>query len=274
MTDFATLETSIESSRPIELFRFVLGSDSFFYTSAEDDLLVDGETWQAIPIARGRLLQGSDADRNGLLVTMPSAEGFARKFILVAPSAQAQFSLFRYQRDESPAFDTQVLLFEGLVQSAKFSDDGHTAELTIKSQEAALGRNVPRFTYMGMCNHFLYDANCGANPSSFNHVGEVTAVSGLTITVDGAGASGFDFTGGYCRPTGENDYRTVYAQSGDVLTLNVPFAIDPLGSNVQIFAGCDHLIAGDCALVFDRVEFFGGFPWVPEDDVFRTGIKV
>lgn len=274
MTDFSTLETSVESSQPLELYQFVLGSETFRFTSSEDDLLVDSNTWTAIPIYRGRLVQGADAERSSLSVSLPGVEAFPRKFIVTAPAARCSFSLYRYQRNESPSFDTQVLLYQGFVQSAKFTDDGHTAELTIKALEAALGRNIPRFGYMGLCNHFLYDSNCGVNPSSFDYTGEVTLVDGFDITVSGLSGAGLDFVGGYARPTGENDFRTVYAQSGDVLTLNVPFANDQTGNNLQVFAGCDHLVDGDCALVFDNVERFGGFPWVPTDDVFRSGIIV
>lgn len=274
MSDFPTLETSVESSRPIELYRFTMGSEEFFFTSAEDDIVVDGDTYVATAISRNKIAQGADSARATLQVTLPSTEALTRKFIVISPAARGEFSLFRYQRDESPAFDTRVLLFEGIIQSVKFSDDGQLAEIAIRTLESALARNIPRFTYLGMCNHFLYDESCGVDPSLFNHIGEVTLVDGFDITVTGAGASGFDLKGGYCRPTGEADFRTVFQQTGDVLTLNEPFGTDPTGANVQCFAGCDHLIGGDCALVFDNVAEFGGFAWVPEDNIYRTGIKV
>lgn len=272
MTSFDTLETSVESSRPIELYEFVLGSTTYRYTSAEDTLTVGSEEFIPLAIARGPMEQGSDQATRTLVITMPSDNAFAEQYINVVPGERASVSLFRYQRDESPAFATQVLLFKGLVQSVRFPEDGTVAEIAVRSIEAALNRNVPRFSYMGMCNHFLYDAACSVDPSAFNHIGSVTAVSGNDVTVTGAGASGFDFVGGYARPTGANDFRMVLAQSGDVLTLLLPFADSILGGDLQVFAGCDHLIAGDCALVFDNVINFGGFGFVPNRNVFQTGL--
>ncbi len=272
MTSFNALEISRESSRPIELFQFTLGSTSYYYTSTSDELTVDGQDFIPESITRGRLEQGSDAANRTLIITVPSTNTFAQLFLDIVPGERAHVSVYRYQRDESPAFNTAVLIFKGIVQSVRFPDDGYTAEIAVRSIEVALNRNIPRFTYMGMCNHFIYDSGCGANPSSFNHTGLVTAITGSVITVAGAGASGFDFVGGYCKPVAAFDYRMVLAQSGDDLTLLLPFGDNLVGTNLQIFAGCDHLIDGDCALVFDRVESFGGFAFVPNRNVFQTGL--
>ncbi len=272
MTSFNTLETSVESSRPIELYVFTLGSSTYRYTSTEDALTVGADDYLPETIARNQVEQGSDQSTRTLIVTVPAGNDFAQRFVNVVPGEQATVTVFRYQRDESPAFSTTVLLFKGLVQSVRFPDDATTAEIAVRSIEAALNRNVPRFSYMGMCNHFLYDSACGVNPSSFNFIGTVTAVNGNVVTVSGAGASGFDFVGGYCHPTAVNDFRMVLSQSGDDLTLLLPFADSIVGGNLQIFAGCDHLVGGDCALVFDNVINFGGFPFVPNRNVFQTGL--
>lgn len=272
MTSFNTLETSVERSRPIELYEFQIGASTFRYSSTEDLITIGTEEYEPEAITRSGLEQGSDQSTRTLTITMPADNVFAEQFINVVPGERASVNVYRYQRDESPAFNTTVLLFKGIVQSVRFPNDGNTAEIAVRSIEAALNRNVPRFTYMGMCNHILYDASCGVNPSSFNHIGLVTALSGNDVTVTGAGASGFDFVGGYARPTGANDFRMILAQSGDVLTLLLPFADSIVGGNLQLFAGCDHLAAGDCALVFDNVINFGGFPFVPNRNVFQTGL--
>jgi uncharacterized phage protein (TIGR02218 family) len=272
MSTFDALESSVESSRPIELYAIVLGSQSYTYTSAEDTITVSGQDYVPEAIARGRVEQGSDSSDRTVLVTLPSTNPFAAQFIENVPGEKATVTIYRYQRDESPSLATQVLLFKGTVQSVRFPQDGSTAEIAVRSIETALNRNVPKFTFMGMCNHFLYDQNCGVNPSTFSHAGLVTAEAETQITVSGAAASGFDFTGGYARPIGANDFRLIIAQSGDDMTLILPFS-DPIeGGNVQLFAGCDHLIDGDCALVFNNVANFGGFAFVPNRNVFQIGL--
>jgi hypothetical protein len=118
----------------------------------------------------------------------------------------------------------------------------------------------------------LYDNSCGALAASFDLLGTVSTTSGNTVTVPGVASSGLDFVGGYIRPTGAQDFRMVLAQSGDVLTLLLPFQTDPTGLDVQVFAGCDHVHDSDCALVFDQVANFGGFAFVPSKDVFAQGL--
>jgi len=158
--------------------------------------------------------------------------------------------------------------------SVRFTNDAHNAEIACRSVEAAVNRNMPKFTFMGMCNHLLYDNQCTVDPSLFEHVGNVDSISGETITVAGAGLQpdGF-FTGGYVQALGgANDFRMVRLHVGDVLTLLLPFQANVLNTSVQAFAGCDHVLTQDCALKFDNVINFGGFHFVPNRNVFETGL--
>jgi uncharacterized phage protein (TIGR02218 family) len=272
MTSFATLETSVESSRPIELYEVILGSSTYRYTSTEDMITVGSDDYTPETIARSQLELGADAANRTLILTVSSQNVIARQYINVVPGERGLVTIYRYQRDESPAFSTTVQLFKGIIQSVRFHDDGTTAEIAVRSIETALNRTIPRFSYMGMCNHFLFDQGCQANPSLFNFIGPVTSISGSTMTVTGAGASGFDFVGGHARPVGANDFRMVLAQAGDVLTLLLPFSASVVGGNVQIYAGCDHVVDSDCANVFNNVINFGGFGFVPNRNVFQTGL--
>lgn len=272
MATYDQLESSPEASRPIELYEFSLGGTPFRYTSAEDEITIGVDVYTPIAISRSKIEQGSDQNNRTLTVTMPTSMTLPQQYISVPPGVKVSLNIFRYQRNETPAFDTQVLQFKGRVQSVKFPNDGHSAAFAIRSIETALNRNVPRMTFSGMCPLILYGNRCGATATNFDHLGVATSISGNTITVSGASASGFSFVGGYIRPTGVDDFRMIIAQSGDVLTLMLPFQVDPTGNNVQAFAGCDHLIEGHCALVFDRVIDFGGYAFVPSKDIFAHGV--
>ena len=273
MADFDTLESGREGSRPLEVYKFTLGVDTFLYTSAEDVITLDLDVFQPEAISRGSIGQGGDNRNRNLIITVPSGNEFARKYINIVPGTKASLRLLRLQRDETPAFDTRTLGFQGQVQSVRFPQDGHAAEITVRSIETALNRNMPRFTYMGTCNHVLYDNGCKVDPTLFTVVGNVSAVSGNTITVTGASskANGF-FTGGFCKPSAESDFRMVLKHVGDVLTLLLPFAQSVLNTNVEVFAGCDHLLKGDCALKFDQVLEYGGSFFVPLPNIFQTGV--
>jgi hypothetical protein len=274
MTSFATLEGSRESSLPLEIYEITLGADEYLYTSASSDLTVGAVTYAALPIARSSIEQGSDSQARNLVLTLPGDNPFAARYRNVVPGQRATVNVWRLQRDEVPAFNTRILMFKGQVMSVRFPQDGYTAEIAVRSIEQALNRTVPRFTYMSMCNHIVYSPACGADPLLHDVIGTVSAVSGNTITLPGASAKpdGF-YNGGYCRPvTGDDDFRMILRHVGDVLTLLLPFATDVNGVQVQAFAGCDHLIDGDCATLHDRVPEFGGFAFVPNKNVFQTGL--
>jgi len=278
---FASYETSTEGSRPIEIFTFVLGATSFYYTSAEDDVTVDTVTYEAIPgLSRGRLSDGAGIGKNSLVVEVPSSNKFARKYISVVPGQRARFTLKRVQRPDFPSPEV-VTLFTGYVGSVAFSEQGLKAKIDIAPIQAATSRPVPRFTYQGLCNHVLYDSGCGVNSSdpAYRILGSVSAVSGNTITVDGLDAyvDGY-FNSGFVEYNNGEDARLVLSHVGTLLTLLLPFPFDINGSNVVVFAGCDHTIS-TCGSKFSTTEDatsnvinYGGFAFVPTKDIFTSGL--
>lgn len=272
MADFDTLESSVEDSRPIEVFDFSLGSESFLYTSSEDEVTVGTQTYSPEAIRRGAIAQGDEERDQVLEITVPALNTFARKYINVVPGLRASVSIIRVQRDE-PAPFTQALIYKGLVQAVNFDKNGHEAKIGVRTVEASSSRPIPRFTYQGLCNHFLYDAGCGVNPDLFKFTGEVTAIDGNTITVSGASGEADDYyNAGYIKPAGLQDFRMVLNHTGDVLTLLLPFSESIIGTNVDIFAGCNHAVSGHCNTRFSNVALFGGWPWVPVVNPFRSGI--
>lgn len=273
MTSFDVLESSVESSRPVELYTITMGAETFRYTSNSRDITITTDTWEATQIDRTSVGQGTEERKRNVVITLPATNEFARQFIDIIPGQRAVVNIIRLQRDESPAFDTQALIFKGQIASIQFGDDGNTVKLTARSIEAATSRSVPRFTFMGMCNHVLYDSNCQVDPSGFSMIGEVLTVDGNVLTVDGADgqADGY-WTGGFIKPTAQTDFRLVLSHVGEDLTLLLPFSADVDGVNVQVFAGCDHTLTGDCATKFDNVLEFGGWPFVPSKNPFSTGL--
>jgi len=275
MTTFPLLERSVESSRPVELYEFTFGATVYRFTSYASPITISADTYTPEAIQRGRLSQGSDQARRDLVVTVPSTNVVAALYVGIPPAASGTLRIFRVQPDEVPAFDTVALVFSGRIQTVKYTRDGTFAGITCRTIESDLAQRMPRFSCMGSCNNFLYDQFCKVDPTSFNLIGAVTAESGADVTVSGVGGSSLNFVGGMAKPTSGLDYRTVRLVSGDVLTLEAPFSGGSLiGENVQVFAGCDHLIDGDCALVFDNVVEFGGFAFVPKRNIFQSGLDV
>ena len=273
MGTFDQDERSVEASKPVEIYEFTLGIDApVRFTSAEDTISFGGENYLPESIERNSVALGKDERQRLLQIKIPLANEFAAQYIGIPPGERAQVVVRRLQRDAIPF--TARLLFDGFLQSVRFPDD-RWAILGVQSLEAALAQIIPRFTYQGLCNHFLYDNQCGIIATNFQLSSAlVTAESGNTITVTGAGASGLNFTGGFVKPIGVNDFRMVTAQSGDVLTLLLPFKVSPLNQTIDAFAGCNRIIDEDCLLVFNNPEEHGGFPFIPKRNPIGGNIVV
>lgn len=271
MSSYDALESSVEGSRPIEVYKFAIGTEVYRYTSAEDDVTVGADTYVAEAISRGPIAQGHD-DRNRILdITLPADNVFAAKYIDIVPGQRATGTIIRLQRDEVPTFNTQVVIYKGFVRSVRFPGNGREAVIGILSIEAATSRPIPRFTYQGLCNHVLYDGGCGVNSTNYRMTGTVTAVNGNVITVSGASgeADGY-YTAGFVTPTGLTDFRMVLKHVGDDLTLLLPFPVGLTGQTIDVFAGCNHMISGHCQTRFNNVIEHGGFAFVPKKNPFTT----
>lgn len=266
-------EKSIESGRPIELFELILGSETFRWTSAQDDQVISSITYTAIPIKRSKLEQGPDA-KGTLELTVPGSNEFARRYISSVPGSEARVRIFRFHRPDTPTPEVRQL-FDGVVKAVRFADKGRQAKIAIDPRITGGSRSGPRFVFSSACNHVLYDDDCqvdDTDPSFRYSTGIVTAINGRDITISGLNTFGDGwFDAGYVELVGATDGRLIIKQVGDVCTLLLPFPDSIMGQQVTVFAGCAHDPTA-CADKFTNFERYGGFPFVPAINPFQTGI--
>lgn len=275
---FDANETGVETGQPIELYEFVIGSTRTRMTSSENDVTIPStsETFTATAIKRGELVEKiNDPATNRLSVELPADNAFVTQFRNISPGNRAILSIFRMHRGDLGGSDEKITIFKGTIRNVSYINNGRETVLHILPITSAYSRAIPRKMYQGLCNHMLYDARCtiSKDDASFKFIGNVSAVSGSILTVDGAAA--FDpltdfFQSGYVEFN--NDFRTITFQSNNNLTLITPFLNSPLGSNVIARAGCKHRVTTDCTNKFNNLVNFGGFPFVPKANPFRTGI--
>lgn len=267
---FIAFENSQAGGSPVELYTLALGTETFRWASGEEDYVYSGDTFEAVEISRSRILISAEQRQDVLNVSLPGDNELVRRYVDIVPGKRATLTVQRVHRDDPD--QEAVVLFKGIVQSVAFTSDGTKASLAIRPLTVGLSQNIPRFTYQALCNHFLYDSGCKVNQNSFKYTATVSTVVGSTITVPGISANGADWAVGGFVQTGSSDFRLVLAQTGDDLRLLLPFASSPLGSSVDVFAGCDHTI-GTCKIKFNNVVNYGGFAFVPLKNIFATGIK-
>lgn len=273
---FDSLEVSQEAGRPVELFTFSMPLQTFRYTSAEDDIVVGGETFEAIAIKRARVVQGQEVRNTTLTLEMPSDLELPAQYVLAAPSKPARVLIQRFHRGDGQL----STIFDGRVKSVGFAEDGYVAKVAVDPAISAIARQIPLFTFGASCENVLGDG-FGGGPGlcdvnlgspSFHHTAVVTAQSGLTVTVPGAAAFGDGwFNGGTMETSSGQDARLILFQVGDVLTLHINFPFPVVGSTVTIKAGCDRSIE-TCSVKFNKVDRFQGFAFVPRLNPFTSGL--
>lgn len=266
---YGTFEDSAESARPVELYIFVIGTETYRYTSAEDTVIYSANNYLSRQIDRtSPKASSNESGRQQMEITLPTSDPVAARYVGIVPAERASLEIIRFHRGDAP---NGVILWNGRIVSAKFEQQGALCRLFSISSEAALSRPIPGRKYQGLCNHTLYNPLCQVVKASHKYSGNVSAVSGNTITVDGINAAkGAGWAIGGTIDHG-NDRRLITEQSGDVLTLQLPFQSTPLNQTVDVYAGCDHKITV-CDSKFSNAINFGGFPYVPTKNPFNTGL--
>ena len=269
---FDAQETSRESGEVLELYTFIFGLTTFRFTSFNRDIIWQGLNYQAIAISRSRTAAAVEDAASQVTITVPIDNPVPQLFIVNIPGKVGSVQILRAHVNDIA--EEVVVLFDGFV--ANVTLDGELeAKILCNPNTKVFDRVAPRFTYMGLCNHILYDERCKVDISLFDFTGLVSAVSLNDITVNGASGLGAGFfVGGFARfPAGsQDDARLILSQSGDVMTRLLPFAETVLGSDIDLFAGCDHSLA-ICDSKFAAVLNYGGFPFVPRKNPFNTRLR-
>lgn len=272
-------EISREGGSPVEIIDIVLGTESWHHTTAEDPITVSAIVYTPLSITRDNIPVGRDENVQEVPLTVPGSHEFVRRFRLKVPKDIATVTIRRYHRYDGG--NEVISLFKGYVTAVKYIQNGAMAQIGVAPFTINMGRPVPRYVYSGLCNHLLGDRWCtidldgqDANSLDLRFTGNLSNFLGNMVVVDGVSAIYPDnyFQGGTIL-TATGDIRLVIKQIGNNFYTYVPlFEGDDLeGTNVIVTSGCDHLMT-TCKNKFDNVINYGGFPFVPRNNPFVTGL--
>lgn len=269
MTFIAT-ETGIESGSPVELYDFGYLSSEWNYTSGDSEFYdaVSDKTYTPISVARGNLEFSSDFSRGSLDISMQYDVPFLDLFRTAAPSGVVSLTVRKVHRLDGAA--EIITVWKGRVLNVNWV--GSEAQLTCQPIRASLLRFGLRRQFQFNCPHVLYGDACSVDKTLFQLTGNVTAVSGSSISV--VGASTFIenyFAGGYVEYTNSAlitpERRMIVSNPGgsNVIMLSSPPLNLTIGTSAVVYPGCDHSL-GTCAGKFDNQLNFGGFPHTPTNN--------
>lgn len=274
---FSKSETGKESGTPIELYLFELGSEQFAYTNRETDITFEFITYVGTPVSRSRLVSGVDNRGAQVNITLPGNNEFTRLYIGVIPGELPSITIRQLHTNDP---DSQaIFVFQGLVTTVSFTDDAKQSDVICLPITSASKRTIPRHTFQGLCNHSLYDPRCTQIEGDFEETVEVESVSGRIVTIAAGELSteAAEFWNAGFMQLG-SEFRQIVGQAGRVMTIDIPFLVDPTELDVRILPGCDHIIDSDCLLVFQAAGEpsedgntinHSGFPYVPQKNPYE-----
>lgn len=263
-------EISQHDGQPIELYRFVGPTVSYYYTSYYIDIIKDGNIYVAIPLKRAAIAAASADDPPSLDIEIPFNTQLIQDYAFALSPRSLELTIFR-RHGESGG---DVVYWEGTV--ASFKVEGRIATIRVPSTFAGkMSMSIPSFYFQTQCNHTLYDQFCQVNRAGFQVATTVTAL-GLTqvsFTVGSVGANPNDyFKAGEILRNSDGERRLILGQTGTSLSISYPFRQLLLGDSVTLFAGCDHVIS-TCRTKFNNVANFGGQPYIPIENPYERGLK-
>ncbi len=238
---YSSIEESTAEGRPLYLYRFRDGPETWRFTSRAADWVspagaVAGSseplTWQASPLAHSNVVQSGDVERGSLEITFPISDAFARRFL--GPRGNALTTLTIFRGHEQLPGET-VAHWKGRVLSAAV--DGQTIVLTCESQLTALKRAGVRAKYQKLCRHALYGRGCELDIEAFFVAGPALTASGTTITVPIASnqADGW-YRAGVLRHAGALGFIVGHSGSDIVLARTMPGIAAVLAASAELAA--------------------------------------
>jgi uncharacterized phage protein (TIGR02218 family) len=259
-------EQSVESGRPIRLFRITMGSQVFRYTSAAEDVVnVAGADWAALPIQSEEFTLGSEDREQQKAFTVPGDEPFVQNFVTSAPSQVPIIEVLEFHFGDA---SDPITRWRGEVVEVMWLENGAWCSIVARPPEAGLEGSFPRMDDGLLCPYMLYDSKCQVAEASFTFAGTASAYNGGTVVVSGLDASkGVGWArSGKLRVVATGEVRMILDHTAtDTLRLGSPFPSNINGLSVQVLAGCDRLLA-TCHTKFANAINFGGKPYMPLKD--------
>ena len=140
-----------------EVFTFTTENEVYRYTSYEEDLIIDGSTFQAVPIKRSGYSKDLQGQSISINIQLPVTSAFS-EYLIVLPYIPITFLIQKYYFDD---LTNGEIIFSGDVRSLTVSKQVINVECVSSTQE--LDRKLPRFLVHSFCNNTFGDALCGIN---------------------------------------------------------------------------------------------------------------
>lgn len=266
MPNYDEYEQSVDNSLPVEGYKFIGSFKTYRYTSADRNVVINGETYTPIAVTRSNVKAGTQNDDNlSLDLEMPFDVEVIKDYAFSQTPPKLRLVVYRLQ-GEDPEGDAWALYWTGIVRG--FSADGRAVKIQVPSIfSLALNGEVTNAYYQVPCNHVLYGPRCRVNREDHKAVTTIQTYQGTAISVVGEPAALNDLAGGELVNPRNGERRLIKANNGSLITVGYPFVDLQPGDEVELYRGCDHSLE-QCKAKFNNVINHGGFKYIPPDNPF------
>lgn len=263
---YDTRERSVADGAPVELYEFTRGEVVSRFTSADADVPLLSQNYTSATIERTDIETSSERARNAIRLTCARDFPIADLFRIAPPTEVITLTVKRVHRgDDDPA-----VIWMGRVLNCEWGR-GSTAVLNCEPVGSSLRRPGLRRKFGRQCPHVLYSqgiGQCNVVRSAFSTDTTVTSIAGLVLNV--AALDALPYGGGFVEwTTGEGlvERRFITSATGTALTLSQAFQGIAVDDEVTVSPGCDHTTS-TCATIYDNLDNYGGFIFVPRKNPF------
>jgi uncharacterized phage protein (TIGR02218 family) len=256
---YSDIEISTEDGSPVWFLKFEVGTQAWFYTTADENETIGDDEWIAANIGRSEIVQGAGAE-NDLTLTLPTDLEIVSLFDGSPPSEIMYVTISsRHVGDAEMAIE-----WIGTVGNIKKVNPAE-ANAICRNLVASFERGGLRLTWGRQCPHALYDWNCRVDKTlhDYPYVIEELTANSFVVTGYAAPAEG-SFVGGFVEwsmGTGRTERRAIEREAdGAIYIIGFTNGLE-IGSNVTLYPGCPRTTEG--CLLFDNLPNYGGIPHLP-----------
>lgn len=262
---FDAFEASLFYGSPQRLYLFERGAWSWAYCAADRDLALLSRHWSAIAITDDGIRQTGEPSADALKITLPGDLPVPQLYRGAPPSAEVWLTVRDYHWGDTDTLSSMPVVWIGTISSVSWPQVDR-AEISCAPLSSSMDRLGLSLSYLRACPHALFDRNCGVDRSAFGVSGVIVALDGQSIEyssaaalADGRAAGGFIE---WAIGLGETERRSILSHSGSVLVLLGGTQGLAPGQAITVYPGCRQT-TDDCAMFFDNLLNYGGFPALP-----------
>lgn len=249
-----------------ELYQFKLGDKSWYFANGTTKAVTHNNiTYLPIKGLKRTNIEDAGIDKADIDLTFPqdslkntNGDDLAQVFIGKIYYESVTVTILELHKNET------LVLFKGRVTQPKFDESAKTMTLVASTNETYQHRNILVRKVQRTCPNKIYDRFCGLNFSEWSQDAIVTAINGLSVTLQIVTPIANNYLN---RGLIEKDgiYIFIVSNTGNQIRMYRPFHNLKIGDVVRVAPGCDQSIA-TCNEKFNNHINFAGFPNMPNEN--------